>query len=79
MSLALFPNREQGKEEIVRKIEKENYWIGTQQRCYTDGTARGSIKNIGDNWKEIGTKGREKERKESTKKRKKKKSRKEVE
>jgi len=38
---------------------------------------RDLMKNIGDSWKEIGTNGREKERKELTKKKKKKKSREE--
>jgi len=41
-----------------------------------DEITKGLMKNIGDNWKEIETNGREKKRKESTKK-KKKKSRKE--
>jgi len=55
--------------------EKENYWVSTQRRCCMDRMTRDSMKNIGDNWKEIGTNGRERER--STKKRKKKKLRKE--
>jgi len=42
-----------------------------------DRTTKGSMKNIGDSWKEIRTNGREKERKGSIKKRKKKKSREE--
>jgi len=42
-----------------------------------DRTTKGSMKNIGDSWKEIGTNRREKERKGSIKKRKKKKSREE--
>jgi len=70
---------EQEKEEIGKKIEEESCRVGIRQRYYMGGTIKGSMKNIGDDWRRIGTNGRKrkKEKKELMKKRKKKKLRKE--
>ena len=48
--------RSQNKQEkkIVESFIKENYQRGIQQRHYMDGMIRGLIRNIGNNWKEIG-------------------------
>ena len=61
---------------MTKKIRRENCQVGIWQKCYTDRTTRGLMKNIGDNWKEIGGNGREKKRedqKELMKKKRKKK------
>ena len=47
---------------MTKKIRRENCQVGIWQKCYTDRTTRGLMKNIGDNWKEIGGNGREKKR-----------------
>ena len=48
--------RSQNKQEkkIVESFIKENYQRDIQQRHCMDGMIRGLIRNIGNNWKEIG-------------------------
>ena len=49
---------------MIKKIEKESCQVGIWQKYYTNGMTRDSIKNIGDDWKEIRRNGREKKRKD---------------
>jgi len=55
-----------------KKIEEEVYRVGIQQKYYMDRMTRGSMKNIGDSWREIGKNRRERKRKRLTKKKRKK-------
>ena len=64
------------EEESPKKKYGENCWEDIQQKCYMVGTTRGSTRNIGDCWREIGKNRRGKGKsgwKGLTKKRKKKK------
>ena len=47
-----------GQEKKIIESFIENYQRGIQQRHCMDGIIRGLIRNIGDNWKEIGNIGK---------------------
>jgi len=45
---------------MIKKIRRENCWVGIQQRYCMAGMTRDLMKNIGKDWKEIGENRREK-------------------
>jgi len=52
-------SQDRQEKKIVESFIEENYQGDIQQRHCIDGMIRGLIRNIGDNWKEIGDTGKE--------------------
>jgi len=52
-------SQDRQEKKIVESFIEENYQRDIQQRHCIDGMIRGLIRNIGDNWKEIGDTGKE--------------------
>ena len=52
-------SQDRQEKKIVESFIEENYQGGIQQRYCMDGMIRGSIRNIGDDWKKIRDVGKE--------------------